>query len=335
MPIQVYTTDTVAVHERFDYWREALCRNFFGMTADLPRPERDGFCGCIRTKALGDSALTHLTSRRYLGRRRELDVEDAPGHSLFLYLQRSGSAWFDTPDKGRIVTETNDLAMAHSDLPFVTGPQGGQHFDFQILTIPFSRVQTVSHAHGAPPLVLDQQRGIGPLLRTYLEAFIREADHLDGLALDVALQTLANLAAVAYGNVAAEDDTGRDAIRRARHQRVLDFIEQHLQRPDLSPGFAAGALGMSVRQLHALFESTGTTFARRVRSRRLARARAMVMQDRDAKITSIAFACGFESLTTFHRAFHAEFGMSPLEMRHSIGREFRVSREHGVVTIDE
>jgi transcriptional regulator GlxA family with amidase domain len=40
----------------------------------------------------------------------------------------------------------------------------------------------------------------------------------------------------------------------------------------------------------------------------------------DRPITSVAFECGFGSLSTFYEAFDKRFGASPVEFRRSLGR---------------
>jgi len=73
---------------------------------------------------------------------------------------------------------------------------------------------------------------------------------------------------------------------------------------------------MSVRQLHLLFEPTGTSFARYVLQRRLEECRAALVNPAgERSVTDIALAWGFNSLSTFHRAFRQAFGMTPTELR--------------------
>jgi AraC-like DNA-binding protein len=71
-----------------------------------------------------------------------------------------------------------------------------------------------------------------------------------------------------------------------------------------------------VRQLHLLFEPTGTSFAQYVLSRRLEECRAALMSPiGDRSVADVAFAWGFNSLATFYRTFHQAFGMTPGALR--------------------
>lgn len=63
--------------------------------------------------------------------------------------------------------------------------------------------------------------------------------------------------------------SGREAVWAARLEATKRYFEQHLAEPDLKPGTAAVALGISLRQLHVLFEPTGISFAQYVTQRRL------------------------------------------------------------------
>jgi len=109
--------------------------------------------------------------------------------------------------------------------------------------------------------------------------------------------------------------------RAARAHRLLaaqQFIDENLQRDDLTPTVTAQALGISVRQLHMLFEPTGCSFSRHVLARRLERARQELASDPDRAVVEIALACGIKSSTVFYRGFRHAFGMNPTDYRQSV-----------------
>jgi AraC family transcriptional regulator, positive regulator of tynA and feaB len=90
-----------------------------------------------------------------------------------------------------------------------------------------------------------------------------------------------------------------------------------LHDPQLTPARVAGAMHMSPRYLHHLFEEEGETVSRYILRRRLEEcARAM----RDAAqlgrtVTEIAFQHGFNDASHFGRVFRERFGMSPRDYR--------------------
>jgi AraC-like DNA-binding protein len=118
---------------------------------------------------------------------------------------------------------------------------------------------------------------------------------------------------------------GRRVNRTARLQAARAFIENNLAWTELNPANTARALGISVRQLHLLFEPTGTTFSRYLLARRLERVRLALADGPRRKVLDIACSCGIESSTVFYRAFRDAYDMNPTDYRRSL-RESDVVR---------
>ena len=95
----------------------------------------------------------------------------------------------------------------------------------------------------------------------------------------------------------------------------------------------ARAAGLSLRQLHRLFEPTGTSFARHVLGRRLAATRAVLASPAGVgrTVTEVAFAWGFDNLVTFHRAFRRAYGCTPGEVRPAVPAPIPGRRERGLL----
>jgi AraC-like DNA-binding protein len=103
--------------------------------------------------------------------------------------------------------------------------------------------------------------------------------------------------------------------RPVRLAAVQAYVESNLEWGVLTPVTTARALGISVRQLHLLFQPTGKTFARYVLARRLERVRVTLLQQPARKVLDVAFAWGIESSTVFYRGFRQAFGMTPTAYR--------------------
>jgi AraC-like DNA-binding protein len=112
----------------------------------------------------------------------------------------------------------------------------------------------------------------------------------------------------------------RQALRVGRLSLANRIIVSQLSNVSLSPALVAGQLGVSVRHLHALFETTAMSFSQTVNAMRLDQSRRLLAQAPERAVASIAFACGFESLATFYRVFRAGCGMTPGDFRQS-GRD--------------
>lgn len=121
------------------------------------------------------------------------------------------------------------------------------------------------------------------------------------------------------GSVHSETDVrlGRQGAGRLdprRLQRVLDFIEAHIEEP-LGVEALAGVACLSPFHFARAFRAaTGAPPHRFLAARRLARAKVM-LEVCETPIAEIAYRCGFSSASNFGRAFKRATGMSPAAYR--------------------
>jgi AraC-like DNA-binding protein len=320
--MQTFSTDQLPAHERFDYWREVRAARIFGVTVELEAVKRPHFSGRFLAYPLGDSALVEMHASSYRVHRSDSDIANAASDSLCIYQQIDGACWFRTGSDDEFLVGAGAIATSHSDLPYFTTPTSETGFHLRLVKIPFNRCRTLVKAGvdlSARPLAVEP--GIPALLAAYFASFVKQAPHLDGAAAETAIQTLAQLALAARGLAETRDEHGRAAVRNARLQQARQLIDRHLHRSDLAPAMLAEMMGISVRQLHMLFEPTGTTCARHVAARRLERARLLLSQSVARPIGDIAPACGFDSLSTFYRTFRSAYGMSPSDFRQAMIRK--------------
>jgi len=101
----------------------------------------------------------------------------------------------------------------------------------------------------------------------------------------------------------------------ARMQRVLDYIDQHLD-DDLDLDVLSGVVAFSKYHFHRQFTATfGLSVHRYVQLARLKRA-SHRLAGRDAQsVTDIAMDAGYDAPDAFARAFRQRFGQSPSSFR--------------------
>lgn len=167
------------------------------------------------------------------------------------------------------------------------------------------------------PIVIPAGSALGLLLGAAFDAASAQVPLLSPELGEAVLLNLCGLVALACGASEEGRSSGRESLCAARLERAKRYIEQHLAEPGLTPASTAAALGISLRQLHLLFEPTGTSFAQYVRRRRLLQCRSALASPVGAgrSVADIALGWGFKSLATFYRAFEREFGMPPAAMR--------------------
>jgi AraC-like DNA-binding protein len=163
-------------------------------------------------------------------------------------------------------------------------------------------------------------RGTGMLnlIRGYVDAVFDDPALAVPAVRPLIAAHLGDLIAVTLGasRDAAAVAEGR-GIRAARLSAIKRDIEVHLTSADLSAGTIARRQKISDSYIRKLFESEGTSFSQFVLSRRLGRARQMLIdrQWSDRNIAWIAFEAGFGDLSYFNRTFKRFYGLTPSEAR--------------------
>jgi transcriptional regulator GlxA family with amidase domain len=169
----------------------------------------------------------------------------------------------------------------------------------------------------AHPFKVAIDQPLGALLGTSLDAAKAHVPLVPPALGAAVLQNLCELVALACNADDQRPSTGRDAQRAEKLEAAKRHVEQHLADPDLTAAGTAAAIGISLRQLHILFEPTGTSFARYVLRQRLLKCRETVAgaTGTGRSVADIAFGWGFGSMATFYRAYASEFGSTPTAAR--------------------
>ena len=311
-----FSTDSLPAHQRFAHWREVRAEKIYGVAIELDAEKRLAFQGRFSASPIGQAALVEMHASSYRVHRSEHAIANAPSDSLCIYQQLGNASWFETGWRTEFTIGAGELAISHSDLPYRTVPTTETGFHLRIVKIPFALCRPLIEKDiGLTPRLLPNAPGTNAMLRAYFRSFVEQAPSLDGEAAGAAVRTLAQLALIARGLATPGAEPSREAIRAAQLQVVYQLVDANLHRARLSTETAAAMLGISVRQLHLLFEPTGTTFARYVQGRRLEAARRLLADAGERTVLDISIDCGFDSLSTFYRAFRAAYGMSPGDYR--------------------
>ncbi|MBI1204794.1 MAG: helix-turn-helix domain-containing protein [Rhodopseudomonas sp.] len=317
--LATFSTDTLPAQDRFAHWREVRAEKIYGVTIELAAEKRRQFQGRFSSLSIGNSALVEMHASSYSVHRSPRAIANAPSDSLCIYQQINAAAWFDA-GKGRdFIVSAGNLAVSHSDLPYQSIPTTEAGFHLRLVKIPFSYCQPlIEKAADLTPRPVAKVPGLSSMLCAYYDAFVAQVPTFDDDAAEAAVTTLAQLALLTRGLADPGAEPSRAAIHAAQLQVAFRMIDANMHRANLSASAMAAMLGISVRQLHLLFEPTGTSYARYVQGRRLERARTMLTQHGGQSVLNIALACGFDSLSTFYRVFRAAHGVPPGDYRHAM-----------------
>lgn len=100
-------------------------------------------------------------------------------------------------------------------------------------------------------------------------------------------------------------------------ERIKAAVRRNLADSDLDCAFVAEDVGMSVRQVHAVFGHSGTSLNRWIWQERLDRIASELRNPvlRHKPVSGIAFDWGFKEAAHFSRQFRARFGVTPSHYR--------------------
>jgi AraC-like DNA-binding protein len=315
-----FSTDDLRPHERFDHWCEVRARNVFGVTIAIDPDKRLAFSGRMKAFALPGANVARMQASSYRVQRTWQDVERLPSDSLCLYQQVGGGGWFEAAVPGKrarqFVVTPGALATSNSDLPYFTAPTTDEGFNLRLIKIPLTGDPQVARAaRDLPPDLVEAGHALAPLLAASFDALAAYGSEESGNAQNV--RDLAWLILLARGRITRGLPEARAAVRTGYRHAAQRAIRASFQRADLTPAVLGAMLGISVRQVHLLFEPTGSTFARTLTAARLAEARRLLQASPGRAVSDIAASCGFDSLATFYRLFRAVYDMTPTDLRKS------------------
>ena len=231
---------------------------------------------------------------------------------MFSFYMADDRTWVETRDGGIQEMPANAIVFLDLNRPIHTiSLEGTRHFS---LLLPHNLVKRYMSAPDrlsgrrifADDDLLNVATGILLALRS--GTGIRNASAVRS--------SLINGLLIALSECASDDD------RRARHQHRLgrkleqvdDIIRRRFSDPGLTPRDIAEELGISLRYLHVLCESSWPP-AEMIRRHRLKMATEMLTVSTSRSITDIAFDCGFSSSSYFSTSFKNFSGVSPRAYR--------------------
>lgn len=223
--------------------------------------------------------------------------------------------------RGNMLVSTEGVEMELSEGDTLIWSNRGNH-EFHvndwvqqlIIIVPTSRFQTYM-ARPLPftQLALQGKTPVGGLISGFMRALSQNIELLDRrsgeTAVDMFLAMLSKAIKGTHVNVEATP-------RAARYDRILSFIEDHLENAKLTPALIARAHNISTRYLNFLFHQHGETVIARIRERRLVHCAKDLQESQDAlSITEIAHKWHFSDGAHFTRSFKAKFGVTPSAWR--------------------
>ena len=310
----VLTTESAPERERFAIWRESVFRSFAPVTIER-RPDQH-FASHMDARLFDGLTTIDIAGSGYAMKRTRSDIAAGTAEFYLAFQILEGPIEVEVP-AGTVTFQPGDIGLGAPDTAWGMTPHP-QRYRTRNVMVPRQLVDpwlaagtSLTAAH------LPATRGFSALLGDFMSSLVDNAEALAPVELATASQTFGRLMAVAAGFDGEAAEVGHAAVNAARLERAKGLIERQFMQMDLTPARAAHALGISLRQLHLLFEPTGQTFSERLLQRRLQECFARLSDPNmvGRSITEIAFDAGFENLQSFYRSFRRVFAMTPGDLR--------------------
>ena len=309
-----FSTDDIRPQDRFDHWCEVRCKNLFGVTIELEREQRASFRGRFSGTPIGSAMLAEMSASSYRVSRTAADIARVCSDSLNIGWQIRGPGHMET-GRGHVqAVREGDFVVGHSELPFIGTPERSDGFHFLTLKIPVTgSIALGARTNDIAPAALPGSAGLTRLIAAMFKVLARQPALAGDPAGDV--EHIARLVLLARGRLRPRQHESLAALRAGFLHAAREIVARDMHRPELTPAAVAVELGISLRQLHVLFEPTGRSFARTLTAMRLQEARRLLRAMPARAIEDIVFACGFDSIATFYRVFRSTYGMTPGDAR--------------------
>ena len=312
-----FSTDHQPSGDRVRSWCDYFSRQVHSITpGEIPDPGT--FHAEASGSVAGQFALLDINSGLQRVRRTAADIAKDKAEAFFIRRFRRPATWRAGPVSTPVdlIYEPGDFCVSSAEWRFDEESKGPASFD--MLVIPQAALSPLlAGGRLACPFRLPGASPLGALLGAALDAAKAQTPLLSDELSEAVLRNLCGLVMLAC-NASNEDSvSGRDSLRSAQFEAVKRHIDLHIADSGLTPASTAAALGISVRQLHRLFEPSGSTFARYILRQRLLRCRDTIAgaTGTGRSVVDIAFGWGFNSMATFYRAFASEFGSPPTVLR--------------------
>lgn len=313
MVLESFSTAGMDPRRKLAFWNDRASESFSPLTSEPDDIQM--FNGSITRGSIGDMSLAEVYSDAQIVRHTRSHVAMTKNSMFFLHLQLEGES-ISRQDGRESLLHAGDFTLHDSTRRYEMVFTGANRM--LVLGIPGS---TLRRQIGCPECLaaihMPGARGasglLSQLLRKYWAEYHRDLEEQSGSRIAVAILDLIGAAYADLPQALAD----RSSLGTAHRIRIVNYIEAHLNNPDLTPTRIAEACKMTARYLHHLFSDQDETVARYILRRRLeACSRALESSSqRGRTVTAIAFDYGFNSPTHFGRVFRAKYHMTPREYR--------------------
>jgi AraC family transcriptional activator of tynA and feaB len=313
----LFSTEAVHPRDRFYYWHEVACRTI--VDHDSRPQRRRGFDARIEAGTLDDIGLVRFNNSAMTIAHTAHHVARAQTDEFFLCRQMAGTLELEQ-DGREVALKVGDMTLLDPMLPYSGRFSSGSN----LFVLKLSRRALEARVGKIRRMVAVGMKALDAdtrLTSSFLATLLTHSGKISKSAERSLRDPVLDLVALSLAT------TMRGCLPRVSSARALvsvtvrAAIESSLSNPALDPNTVAAAAHVSVRYANAVLAQEGTSIARLILKRRLARCERALKDPQQARrsVSEIAYDWGFSDMTHFGRAFRNAYGMLPSAYRRENG----------------
>lgn len=297
---------------KVEFWKDVICEAVFEL--DFSLTSQSNFRASINQRSLGPIGMSAMETLGQQTVRRTPRAIARSGYAQFEFVTIQEGQMFLEHCGHDVVINAGDSVLIDSRRPYDFSTAGQlRNLSFHIPVPWLQRWTATPEKMVARPIrketpwgkaILAMIRTMPPHTRDVWPANIHlYADQLAG-ALTLAL---------------TEEGATSTGSTMQIYQRAMDFLHENAHDSDLDATMLANMLQISVRYMHKIFASKGTTYSTELLGVRLELAARMLGDSHfsDLPVAEIAWRAGFRDPSHFSRRFRERFAKTPGSFRAS------------------
>ena len=307
-----FDTTDAPPSRRLGRWQDIVCDVYVGLDC---KSDCDDFCGSVEQARFGDVDYTQIHASAQRVFRTPSRIARSSDDYLLLALGREGQGSV-AQDGREAIIRPGQFALYDTTRPYELNFK--ESFHETVVKIPRELLrQRIGHTQGLTATAFSSSDPIQPFAFNFIVGLAELIDRVDRTVADRLTSQALDLIAMAITTSRNAQGDRRSFHRTALVHEIKALVRARLRDRDLNATTIAAAFRISPRYVNKLFEDENESFGRYVLVRRLELCRRDLADPSllGRQIGEIAYACGFNDLSHFSRAFRERFGLSPRDSR--------------------
>jgi AraC-like DNA-binding protein len=298
-------------------WQRAISDTFYRQDV-LAGPEKT-FRGDLSAWTIGDLSLSHIKSSPVTYRRRGKHIVPHAENYHLMTIPLAGELFFEQ-QAIQSRCQPRCLLAERGDLPYELHQPGVN--ELVVLKVPESLLNMrLPLGKTFTGRTIGMPGGIAGLFIDLVQSVVSNVGALEPSHYPLVSGQLLDLLGLTLGAGDSAFESAESSVKDAHLRRIMMAVRRRLFDARLSPVAIAAQCGISVRYLHRLFASRGTSLGRWILEERLLACDNTLRNPRSREsIATIAHRFGFADQPQFCRHYKKRFGRTPSDTRALAGR---------------